>query len=241
MHATGSRNRLTPHQLDLYPGTNLFARLGQAICRASVLPRKELHEAWEVARRVRRRFRGGRVVDLCCGHGLLAHVMLLLDDTAPTAIAVDTRLTRNHEPLSLAITDAWPRLKGRVTYIEAALQDIELFQDDVVVSAHACGSLTDDILERVRSVGARVAVLPCCQEQRERGALDGWLDGALAIDVERATRLRAGGYQIWTQTIPEEISPKNRLLIGAPAGRTTALGGDASADAAEPEVDVDAT
>ena len=79
MHATGSRNRLTPHQLDLYPGDSLFARLARTICGVGVLPRKELHEAWEVARRVRRRFRGGRVVDLCCGHGLLAQVMLLLE------------------------------------------------------------------------------------------------------------------------------------------------------------------
>lgn len=216
MHATGSRNRLTTHQLELYPGDNLFARLARTVCNVGVLPRKELHEAWEVARRVRRRFRGGRVVDLCCGHGLLAHVMLLLDDTAPEAIAVDTRLTGNHGLLADAIVAGWPRLQGRVRFIEAPLQEVELFADDVVVSAHACGSLTDDILARAQAVGARVAVLPCCQALRERGALDGWLDGALAVDVERATRLRAGGYQIWTQTIPEEISPKNRLLLGAP-------------------------
>lgn len=237
MHGTGSRNRLTPHQLDLYPGSNLFARLAQAICKASVLPRKELHEAWEVARLVRRRFRGGRVVDLACGHGLLAHVMLLLDDTAPTALAVDTRLTRNHEPLSLAIVDAWPRLQGKVEFREARLQDIELFKDDVVVSAHACGSLTDDILERARSVGARVAVLPCCQELRDRGDLFGWLDGSLAVDVERATKLRAAGYRIWTQAIPAEISPKNRLLMGAAIGSPLRVG--AVQDAAAGDVDDD--
>lgn len=232
MHATGSRNRLTPHQVDLYPGDNLFARLARAVCKVGVLPRKELHEAWEVARRVRRRFRGGRVVDLCCGHGLLAHVMLLLDDSAPTAIAVDTRLTRNHQALSDAVVAGWPRLQGRVTFLEAPLHEIELFENDVVVSAHACGSLTDDILHRAQAVGARVAVLPCCQALRERGALDGWLDGSLAVDVERATLLRAGGYQIWTQTIPAEISPKNRLLLGAPRGSTPAARGPVDEDSA---------
>jgi hypothetical protein len=36
------------------------------------VPRKELFETWEIARRARRRFRGGRVVDMAAGHGLLA-------------------------------------------------------------------------------------------------------------------------------------------------------------------------
>ncbi len=216
-HGTGSRNKLTPRALALYPGETLFARLARALCALGVLPRKELHEAWEVARRVRTRFRGGRVVDLCCGHGLLAHVMLLLDPTALDALAVDTRLTANHGIMADALVAGWPRLAGRVTYAQAAIAEVELRASDVVVSAHACGSLTDDILERARSVGARVAVLPCCQALRERGDLEGWVDGALAMDIERATRLRAAGYRIWTHAIPPEITPKNRLLLGAPA------------------------
>ena len=41
-------------------GGSLFDRLGRAVCEAGCLPRKELYEAWEVARRVRRWCRGGR-------------------------------------------------------------------------------------------------------------------------------------------------------------------------------------
>jgi hypothetical protein len=29
-------------------------------------------------------------------------------------------------------------------------------------------------------------------------------------------RLEQQGYRIWTQTIPADITPKNRLLLGAP-------------------------
>ena len=72
-----SRNRLNERQLPLFTGESLFDRIARAVCRAGCLPRKELYEAWEVARRVRRRFRGGRVVDVAGGHGLLAAVMLL--------------------------------------------------------------------------------------------------------------------------------------------------------------------
>ena len=41
-------------------------------------------------------------------------------------------------------------------------------------------------------------------------------DVAVAIDVMRAVRLRHDGYRIWTQNIPAAITPKNRLLLGAP-------------------------
>ena len=84
-----SRNRLTDRQLDRFPGERLFDRIARAVCRAGCLPRKELYEAWEVARRVRRRFRGGRVVDLACGHGLLSSILLLLDDSSPMALGID--------------------------------------------------------------------------------------------------------------------------------------------------------
>ncbi|MCH3710085.1 hypothetical protein LZC18_10085, partial [Campylobacter coli] len=84
-----SKDRLTTYDLDRFPGGTLFNRIARAVCQAGCLPRKELYEAWEVARRTRRRFRGGRVVDLAAGHGLLAQVMLLLDDSSPEAVAVD--------------------------------------------------------------------------------------------------------------------------------------------------------
>src|SRR4051812_24270309 len=83
-----SRSRLTPHDLYRFETDTLFDRVARALCRAECVPRKELYEAWEVARRTRRRFRGGRVLDLACGHALVAQLMLLLDDSSPSALAV---------------------------------------------------------------------------------------------------------------------------------------------------------
>jgi hypothetical protein len=44
--------------------------------------------------------------------------------------------------------------------------------------------------------------------------LEGWMDKTLAVDTARAVRLRSKGYQIVTQQIPSDITPKNRLLMG---------------------------
>ncbi|MDA8427726.1 MAG: methyltransferase [Geobacteraceae bacterium] len=213
-----SKNRLTDSLLPQFSGDGLFDRIARSVCRAGCLPRKELYEAWEVARRVRRRFRGGRVVDLACGHGLLAQLLLLLDDSSPAAVGIDRRIPASAARLAAALEDTWPRLRGRVSLIQAELETIPLEQGDLVVSVHACGGLTDLVLERAMAAGARVAVLPCCHDlqQADLGGLQGWLDGPLAVDVMRAERLRAGGYRVMTQQIPGDITPKNRLLIAEP-------------------------
>lgn len=213
-----SRNRLNQRHIKLFPGETLFARIARAVCRAGCLPRKELFEAWEVARRVRRRFRGGRVVDLACGHGLLAQILLLLDDTSPEALAVDLQLPASVTRLAQELQADWPRLIGRVQTLAMPLQHVELTSADLVVSVHACGDLTDLVLERAVAAGARVAVLPCCHalDNCDTGGLSGWLDGPLAVDAARVAWLRGAGYRVHTQTIPTEITPKNRLLIAAP-------------------------
>src|SRR4029450_13695529 len=87
-----SKTRLTDRDLERFPGDTLFDRAARAVCRAGGLPRNDLYEAWEMARRVRRRFRGGRIVDLAAGHGLLAHFLLLLDDSSPAALLIDPSL-----------------------------------------------------------------------------------------------------------------------------------------------------
>ena len=191
----------------------------RAVCRAGCLPRKELYEAWEVARRVRRRFRGGRVVDLACGHGLLAQIMLILDDSSPMALAIDRRISKSASTLSETLFNDWPRLKERVQFAEMDIRDVMLYPADIVVSAHACGGLTDLILERAVAARAAVAVLPCCHNltDGDRGGLEGWMDGALAIDAARVSRLRSQGYRVYTQMIPGDITPKNRLLMAEPA------------------------
>jgi hypothetical protein len=213
-----SRGRLTDYDLGRFPDETLFHRLARAVCHAGCLPRKELFEAWETARRVRRLFRGGRIVDVAGGHGLLAHAMLLLDDSSADAVVADPSLPLSSARLHASLTDAWPRLSGRIRFLSARIEELELLPSDIVVSVHACGGLSDLVLERASSARARVAVLPCCHDLdvNDDGGLGGWIDGSLAVDIVRALRLKQQGYRVWTQSISDEITPKNRLLLGEP-------------------------
>ncbi len=144
--------------------------------------------------------------------------MLLLDDESPDAIVVDTALPPSAATVHQALAAAWPRLGGRVEFLACTLDDVVIQATDIVVSSHACGRLTDRVIERAVSARARVAVLPCCHDLAacDPGGIGGWVDGPLAIDIMRAVRLERQGYRIWTQTIPADITPKNRLLIGEP-------------------------
>ena len=217
-----SKARLTLHDLGRFPGETLFDRLARAVCRAGCLPRKELYEAWEVARRIRRRLRGGRIVDVAGGHGLLAHVLMLLDDTSAAAVVADPVIPASAPTLHAAIVDGWPRLAGRVTFESTAIDAIELTSADLVASVHACGDLTDRVIARAVGVRARLAVLPCCHDTAtcDGGPVTGWVDAALAIDVMRAVRLEAHGYRVHTLVIPTRITPKNRLIVAAPGLRS---------------------
>lgn len=215
-----SRSVLTRRDLDRFPGEGLFARIARAVCEAECLPRKELFESWEVARRVRRRIRGRRVVELAAGHALVAHLLLLLDDSSAAAVAIDAKPVPSARALADALTARWPRLAGRVDQATAHLAGVAVEASDLVVSVHACGALTDRVIDAAVGARAPVAVLPCCHDVRtcDAGGLLGFLPLPLAVDATRVARLRAEGYEVFTQTIPAEITPHNRLIVAVPAG-----------------------
>lgn len=216
-----SRSVLSERDLGRFEGSGLFQRVARALCRAECLPRKELYESWEVARRARRRFRGGRVLDLACGHAVVAHLMLVLDDSSAAAVAIDARLPSSAYKVADCFAREWPRLSNRIELMQATLESAVVKPGDVVVSCHACGTLTDDVLNVALEARARVVVLPCCHDAQKSdlGGLSGWLDPSLAIDVTRVARLRAHGYTVHTQLIPATITPKNRLILAEPSER----------------------
>ena len=144
--------------------------------------------------------------------------MLLADRSSPGALVVDTVLPVSSRRIHDALVQCWPELAGHVDFVEGAIDDVELAASDVIVSCHACGTLTDRVLQRAVDARARVAVLSCCHDlaASDTGGLTGWVDGPAAVDIVRAVRLSERGYRTWTRAIPPDITRQNRLLLGAP-------------------------
>lgn len=214
-----SRCRLNDRALHLFPGETLFAKVARALCHAGCLPRKELFEAWEVAKRARRRFSGGHVVELCAGHGLVAQMMLLLDSSLSHAVCVDRRRPKSAAIVAEALASQWPHLRDRVRYLEATLEQVPASEADaIVVAVHACGTLSDGVIDHVIASNTRLALLPCCHAyaKSDDGGFGAWMDGATAIDVMRTGRLRNAGFDVKVGTIPNDITPMNRLLMAEP-------------------------
>lgn len=215
----GDRTRLSPRDLHHFPDPSLFHTVARVICEAKCLKRKELYESWEMARRVLRRHRGGPILDLAGGHGLTAWVMLLQDKRATTAHVVDRRIPMSAHRLRDALGERWPEVTARWTFEEGDLDEVTATAETRVVGVHACGGLTDTVLDIALAARARVAVLPCCQsiDKQDAGGLLGWMPHDLAVDVLRADRLRAAGYTVHTALLPADVTPKNRVLLGTPA------------------------
>ena len=118
----GSKNRLNPRNLARFGSESLFDRVARVVCEADCLPRKELYESWQVARHVHRRFRGqgGRLVELCAGHGLLSLLLALMDDSLSEVACSDREPPRSASILAAAMQVRWPKL-ARVRYETCAL------------------------------------------------------------------------------------------------------------------------
>ena len=133
----GSKNRLTPRDLDRFAADTVFDKVARAVCRAEVLPRKELYESWEVARRLHRRLRRRRrrrVVDLCCGHGLLGALLLILDSELDSGQGSD----RAPPPSSSSLLQELHRdFSFSYDVVAGDIDDVVVSREDVVVSAHA--------------------------------------------------------------------------------------------------------
>lgn len=211
----GSKNRLSLHALQFFPNDTHEHRIARAVCRAGVLPRKEWFESWQAVKYVRKqKLSFTRVVDLCAGHGLAGWLLALLDKPSDGVLLVDETTPKNRVAIAAELQREWPDAK--VSERSASLDEVELRSTDLVVSIHACGSLTDRVLQKAIAAKAHVAVLPCCHQLDDPYALatEGIIARDVAMDVARAHRLVAHGYHVRTYTLDPQITPKNRLIVG---------------------------
>ena len=238
----GSRTKLRPRDAATFERAEprLFGELAHAVCSTAVLPRKELFEAWEVACRVDEHFPSAtRVADLAAGHGLLAWILLLIaatDGRQRSAVCVDVRMPASADTLGAAITQRWPELHSSMQYVEGGIEHVRASSSVLVTSVHACGPLTDAVLERAVAGGSPVAVMPCCHSLRKQPVppVPGLTAEMLAerattmgavrvIDEARIDALRVASYEVTTRQIDPEVTPYNRLILARPTAAVEAM------------------
>lgn len=217
--AARSSFRLNRKLAPNFRGSPLSERIVWALADHCAISVKETLESFETYSRVRRRLRAPQMADLCCGHGLTGLLFAAFERTVEEVILLDYGKPPKADIIFEAVVQAAPWVADKVRWIEADVERAAEFlpPHTSVVAVHACGVRTDRALEAAVAVEGNVAVLPCCYAQTAIASprcLRDALGAELATDVYRTYWLDQRGYRTDWSAIPEEISPKNRILIG---------------------------
>ena len=222
--AAGRLWRMGPKAAALFPGDSQADRVARALAARRVLSVKEVVESFEAYARARRTARGPVVGDLCCGHGLVGMIFALMERDVERVILLDHAFPASFRAVLDAVTEVGPWVPAKITVLTGAVREravAVLPPGASVVGVHACGKRTDHVLDAARALGGAVAVVPCCYGKGTAPtskALAGALGAGLAADVARTQALEAAGYKVaWTR-LPPEVTPMNRVILGAPPG-----------------------
>lgn len=179
------------------------------------------------------------VYDLCSGHGLTGMLFVACNPPKETigspliqTMLVDQTEPPSHQILRTMLAEVCPWLSKGAS-VRFAAESLDSFEEataqdepgihittavTLAISTHACGSLTDQVLQFAVQQGAcGIAVMPCCYTGTDKGAPYGVkraLGVSWAADIRRSFFLTEHGYHSDFATIPSEITPMNRILVG---------------------------
>ncbi len=204
-----------------FPGDSLQNKLVRQLGSQRLLPIKEMLECGELFERVRHKLRSPIVADLCSGHGLLGILFAIFERRVERVLLIDRRRPASYLKLIDCAVRVAPWIETKVTFREQRIDraGLSLPEGTSIVSAHACGSLTDRCLDLAIAARGAVAVMPCCYPKRACPAprsLQKALGLATAFDIARTYRLEAAGYTTHWATIPAVITPMHRILVARP-------------------------
>lgn len=188
------------------------------IAARRILSIKEIVESFEVFERIRKTVRSEFVADLCCGHGLLGILFAMFERKVDRVLLMDKKEPESRQKLIDVAIDVAPWVAQKIETRNAriAVEDDWIESGCSVVSAHACGVLSDLCIDIAIKSGGPLAILPCCYPKsacRAPLALQTAFGLDAAFDIDRTYRLEAAGYRVRWSQIPTEITPMNRVLI----------------------------
>ena len=214
----GSDSRLFESAAQTYfADDSLQNRLVREIAAARLLPIKEVLESFEFFARVRKQTRAACVADLCCGHGLIGVLFAMFEKRVDRVILADRETPPSRLKLVEIANGIAPWVEPKIENVQAKLSagDGMVPQGAAVVSAHACGVLSDLCIEIAIGSGGPLAILPCCYPKSACEAPQSIVSAlglTMAFDVDRTYRLEAAGYLVRWTSIPAAITPMNRII-----------------------------
>jgi hypothetical protein len=168
--------------------------------------------------------------DLCSGHGLTGMLFVACNPPRDKSggehirtVLVDRFKPQSHEIVRDIMSEVCPWVNtNSVKFVSSSLEHYVSTAKaengaSIIISTHACGSLTDDVLKfSVDQQAAAVAVMPCCYTGTDAGVPYGLrriLGVSLSADVRRSFFMQGEGYHVDFATIPRAITPMNRIVI----------------------------
>lgn len=214
----GSTNSFFPDITDDYFNSDsLQDTFLQAIAKERLLPIKEVLETFEFFARIRKSTKAPLVADLCCGHGLLGILFAIFERKVEKVILIDKKEPESRQKLIKIATEVAPWIEAKIDnrIAKIGLDDDWIEPGAAVVSAHACGSLSDLCISIAIKSGGPLAILPCCYPRKACAAplsLQTALGLTTAFDIHRTYTLEAAKYRVRWAEIPEVITPMNRII-----------------------------
>ncbi len=217
-HWLSSSNSLHLELTDIhFKSDSLQDTLLRAIAAERLLPIKEVLETFEFFARIRKDTKTRFVADLCCGHGLLGILFAMFERKVDRVRLVDKKDPESRHKLLAIATRVAPWVAEKIEHdtSKISVDDDWIEPGCAIVSAHACGVLSDLCIDIAIRSGGPVAILPCCYPRsacRAPLALQTAFGLEAAFDIDRTYRLEAANYRVRWAEIPPEITPMNRVL-----------------------------
>ncbi len=215
-----SKTFITPGLAErFFQSDRLGDKLVRILALEKVLPVKEILESCEFFERIRKDLRSESVIDLCCGHGLVGLLFAIFERGTKQVVLIDSIESPSHRLLLKQVALIAPWIQDKVQFRKGTIDSFEpsAAAPSSIVSSHACGLLTDQCLETAIAIKGNVAVMPCCYPKSKgqaSKALQFALGHELALDIDRTYRLEQSNYSVRWTSIPNPITPMNRVLVG---------------------------
>lgn len=219
LHSSASIN-LTMTDLH-FNSDSLQDKLIRSLAVDNLLPIKEVLECFEYFHRIRRQTRAKVVADLCCGHGLLGLLFAIYERKVDKVLLVDKNEPESRQKIIKALSKVAPWIESKIENKACKISpDVDwLPAGTAIVSAHACGKLSDLCIEMAIISKGPMAILPCCYPKsscKSPISLQRALGFEMAFDIERTYHLEKSGFHSKWSYIPKAISPMNRIIQAKP-------------------------